>query len=456
MFYNLRHRYGVFQYRILRYLIRGLLQRWTKSPIIPSSKGESVWRKNKKKRTVGIQIAYMVYDYFRVIGIHDFVENYADLFTIVLRNDDIQEFDSKWDGILLSMTKIPLDDLGRIVQIKNTRVWEIKDRIGIVRPGDSSEEVRTWLSQIENCGEKKYRARDSKFWDQKWTFLRRTPWSRIREQNSVYKEFLEIVGNGKPTGSVWKETIAVSATMPISVEKLYRQNRLRSVSSERAKIIENPKSQRKVPVLECLDGLARITSEELAITHFCEKWHPPECLFCKTKSACRFGEKCSYAHRHVDEQPTKRSKKIDDKCAVAMLKKGDWYERGPFTDQCPDRPGKPGKRSDKKLGQKSSQRRSSDARQLGCGFQDMTPLKSILRKSADMRKPIQRVKFTKAMRAMLKFETKIPRSVTFVQVNLMSVAPTLQNLRIDLYRRQSGKSKVPATQRGSWPKICQN
>ena len=32
--------------------------------------------------------------------------------------------------------------------------------------------------------------------------LRRTQWSRIREQNSVYKEFLEIVGNGKPTGSV--------------------------------------------------------------------------------------------------------------------------------------------------------------------------------------------------------------------------------------------------------------
>ena len=48
--------------------------------------------------------------------------------------------------------------------------------------------------------------------------MRRTPWSRIREQNSVYKEFLEIVGNGKPTGSVLEETIAVSATMSISVE----------------------------------------------------------------------------------------------------------------------------------------------------------------------------------------------------------------------------------------------
>ena len=51
----------------------------------------------------------------------------------------------------------------------------------------------------------------------------------------------------------------------------------------------------------------------------------------------------------------------------------------------------------KKLGQKSSKRRSSDARQLGCVFQDMTPPKSILRKCTDMRKPIQRVKFTKAV-----------------------------------------------------------
>ena len=68
-------------------------------------------------------IAYLIYEYFRVTGANHSVENYADLFTIALRNDDFQEFDSKWDGILLSMTKIPLDDIvERIVQIKNTRV----------------------------------------------------------------------------------------------------------------------------------------------------------------------------------------------------------------------------------------------------------------------------------------------------------------------------------------------
>ena len=59
----------------------------------------------------GRQISYLINDHFRVTGSHDSVENYADLFTIVLRNDDVQEFDSKWDGILLSMTKIPHDDI---------------------------------------------------------------------------------------------------------------------------------------------------------------------------------------------------------------------------------------------------------------------------------------------------------------------------------------------------------
>ena len=51
------------------------------------------------------------YRYTSVPMGNDFVENYANLFTVVLRNDDIQEYDSKWDEILLSMTQIPSDDI---------------------------------------------------------------------------------------------------------------------------------------------------------------------------------------------------------------------------------------------------------------------------------------------------------------------------------------------------------
>ena len=65
-------------------------------------------------------------------------------------------------------------------------------------------------------------------------------------------------------------------------------------------------------------------------------------------------------------------------------------------------------REDKKLGQHSSKRQSSDTRQLGCVFQDMKPPKSILRKGTDMPKPIQRVKFTKAIARHTKIRDQNP------------------------------------------------
>ena len=71
---------------------------------------------------------------------------------------------------------------------------------------------------------------------------------KIRDQNSVYKE----------------ETIAVSATISISVGKLHSRIRLRILSCSR---MREKSREPEVPVVECIDGLARITSKELAITH---------------------------------------------------------------------------------------------------------------------------------------------------------------------------------------------
>ena len=75
-----------------------------------------------------------------------------------------------------------------------------------------------------------------------------------------------------------------------------------------------------------------------------------------------------------------------------------------------DRPGRPDVKRDtcheKKQGPVG--RRSSNARQLGCVFHDMKPPKSILRKSSDMQKPIQRVKFTKAIARHTKIRDQNP------------------------------------------------
>ena len=107
----------------------------------------------------GRQIADLIYEYFRVIGTNDSVENYADLYTNVLRDDNVLEFDSKWDEISIIDDTNPIWwHLGKLVQIKKTRVWETQDRIGIVQYGDSSKEGWTWSSQIEDNGKNKYRA----------------------------------------------------------------------------------------------------------------------------------------------------------------------------------------------------------------------------------------------------------------------------------------------------------
>ena len=143
------------------------------------------------------------------------------------------------------------------------------------------------------------------------------------------------------------------STQPIPAPRSSAQQSARNASRTRSPRGRSPSG--KIARLPCKDYLKGTCS-----TPFCEKWHPPECLFNKSESGCRFGEKCSYAHRQVDEQPSKRCKKNGDKSAVAMLK---------------------------------------ITRQLGCVFQDMEPPKSssILRKSSNILKPIRCVKFTKAV-----------------------------------------------------------
>ena len=59
----------------------------------------------------GRQIAFMIFDYFRGTGAHDTVLDFADLFSVTLRDDNIQEFDTRWDEVLLSMSTIPSDEI---------------------------------------------------------------------------------------------------------------------------------------------------------------------------------------------------------------------------------------------------------------------------------------------------------------------------------------------------------
>ena len=95
--------------RISKRWTRGSPLLWTRSSRPPTSRRRSVSRNRKAQKKDrflrGRQIAFRIYDYFRVTGAHDTVLDYADLFSITLCDDNVQEFDTRWDEVLLSMTK---------------------------------------------------------------------------------------------------------------------------------------------------------------------------------------------------------------------------------------------------------------------------------------------------------------------------------------------------------------
>ena len=70
----------------------------------------------------GRQIAYMTYDNYRVTGAHDTVL-ITPIYSITLRNDNIQDFDTRWDEHLIDYEQDPVGRCsGKSVHIENTRV----------------------------------------------------------------------------------------------------------------------------------------------------------------------------------------------------------------------------------------------------------------------------------------------------------------------------------------------
>ena len=166
---------------------------------------------------------------------------------------------------------------------------------------------------------------------------------------------------------------------------------------------------------EWFDGHARITSKELAPIHSVKNGTLQNVCFTRPRVVADLGKSALYAHRQVDEQPSKRSKKNGDKSAVAMLKKHVLHDRPrqPVVnrDKSHDRTGIPAVCRDTRHERHGLVVcNSSNTRQLGCVFQDMEPPKfsSFLRKSSDMQKPIQRVRFTNAIARHAKIREQNP------------------------------------------------
>ena len=165
------------------------------------------------------QIACMIYDYFRVTGAHDTVLDYADLFTITLRNDDVQEFDTRWDEILLSMTKIPPDDV--LESFYKLKIRESEQPKTVLELYDMEIHQKISMADYQKFKTMVKRSTDQKLrlpnFDARNERVKQEQWLRIAVVNVVSKEDKDNFINGKHKDSVREETSVVSGTMKISV-----------------------------------------------------------------------------------------------------------------------------------------------------------------------------------------------------------------------------------------------
>ena len=236
--------------------------------------------------------------------------------------------------------------------------------------------------------------------------LSRTCWSKIEGNNVAFTKDKEIVGNGKPQGSVWKETNAVSGRMGISVQKSWHSQLLLQNKRRNHKLgrMRDPKVvEVEVRLGEYLVCRARTILKVLVRIHLVKSGILQSAGYTRQRKGCKFGSKCVFAHRKVWRTAQQKVyKERRQKCSC-----------------CGER---------QKIGLCISGHGAAEVfidffgRAQPCGNQSEV---------VDSLKPHC---------AMPKFETAIHRSTTFAQANLISETRTLQNLRIGLRKRRNGKS----------------
>ena len=104
----------------------------------------------------------MIYDYVRVTGAHDTVLDSADLFSVTLRDDNIQEFDARWDDVLLFMSKIPSDDI--LESLYKLRIRESAQLKTVLELYDMEIHQKISMPNYQkliNHGEEEYRSETS-------------------------------------------------------------------------------------------------------------------------------------------------------------------------------------------------------------------------------------------------------------------------------------------------------
>ena len=226
-----------------------------------TSKEGSVWRNQQpKKRTVSLRGKTGRWPDSRVLPGHweptILVENNLDLFAIVLRNDDVQEYDSKWDRNSINNDESPIwwtswKDLYKLRFRESEKIKTVlelyKMEIHQKKVGLEYHRLKTMVKRsIEhNLQIKNFETRNGNY---ETNAVVKNQVTKQREQRSL-GDCWQWKANG---GSLLKETITVSDTIWISVHNRHCRILLRALPRGRLrKMRRGPEvPEEKVPVVE--------------------------------------------------------------------------------------------------------------------------------------------------------------------------------------------------------------
>ena len=367
----------------------------------------------------GRQIAYLIYEYFRVTGADDSVWELCRPLYICYSKWWYSGIRFEMDEILLSMMQIPSDDI--LEGLYKLRIRE-------------SEKLKTVLELYNMEIHQKKAGLD---YHRLKTMVKRSIEHNLRiknlearsgnyETNAVVKNHGTKHREQRTPGDCWpwkaigqcskgdncslRHDIDKCAkpTQPNPSPTSSTRQSVRNASRTRSPRGRSPSGRKsRLPCKDYLKGTCT--------NPFCEKWHPPECLFYKSENGCRFGKSALMRIARLMNSLAK--------CLERMVTKVQWL--------C-------WKLHDNRVAYFRIWSRRSLHR--FCGRPQAYWNQSYVFDAL------------KRWYVMLTFETKIHRLERFAQMILISVTTMLQNLRIGLRKRQNGTSDVPVKQRGSWPK----
>ena len=267
----------------------------------------------------------MIFDHFRATGAHDAGQGLSHLLIIRLQNDDVQDFDVRWDQALLTASQIPAENV-----LKGFCKLKIRDSV----------QLQTVLASYD---EEIVRNQEVPSYSRSKTMVRRHIDQMIRTRN--FKARDDRIQTGAVTES--------QQGRKVSVERKVGECHQWKATGQCSNGDYCSCSHGEAPGNGCGHGqkgqsssptsLARTQTDAKNIGKIwsqrespsgmkgqraCKqilrgKRTNPSCDVCqnyKSVSGCKNGDYCQLRHTEVDGQPNNKSKECDGEGSVALLK----------------------------------------------------------------------------------------------------------------------------------------